>query len=248
MDFLLPLLPTLPQALGLVAVGAVAGLIRGLTGFGAALVIVPGLSLFLDPTHAVAVNILAVGSTNIPLLAGARREADYRTVGWFFAACVVALPFGVHLLTVLPAQTLETAIGVSVILASLLLSRPRFRLAKAGPGLKLGAGALSGLMNGAVGMGGPPVILLLLALPIPPVVTRASLILHFTLLNLLSLTALVWNGLIDARTMVLAGILIPPLLAMAWLGERWFRRSGGANFRPIAIGVLLVTGIAALLD
>ncbi|QJE73529.1 sulfite exporter TauE/SafE family protein [Aerophototrophica crusticola] len=246
-EWLLPLLPNVWQALGLILVGVVAGVIRGLTGFGAALVIVPGLSLFLDPAHAVATSMVAIAATNIPLLTGAWKEADGRTVAVFYLGCLAALPFGVYLLLVLPAEVLEKAIGASVIVASLLLSRPRFRLERAGLPLKLGAGAMAGLMNGSVGMGGPPVILLLLALPIPAAVQRASLILFFTCLNFTSVALLAWNGLIDGQVLVWGTVLCVPLMLAAKWGERLFRKAGGAHFRPIAIGVLVVTGVAAIL-
>jgi len=239
-------LPTLPYLAGVLAVGMIAGIIRGLTGFGAALVIVPGLSLFVDPKLAVAAGMVAIAVTHLPLLPGARRNADYRTVLTCYMASVAALPLGVHLLVSLAPRTLQAAIGLSVILASLLLVRPGPRLPRAGVPIKLGAGLLSGMMNGSVGMGGPPVILLLLALPIPPVVARASLIVYFALLNATSLTLMAFQGLVDARTLLWAGLLIVPLALAARIGEMLFHRGGAAHFRPIALAVLVLTGLAAL--
>lgn len=244
---MIDLIPSAGMAAGLMLVGALAGVIRGLTGFGAALVTVPGLTLFMAPEQAVATNLLALTATNAALLHGARKEADYRTVGLFMLACVPALPLGVHLLTALPAEVLTNAIGISVIVASLLLARPRFRLASAGVPLKLAAGGASGVMGGAVGMAGPPVILLLLALPIPPAVARASLILFFTLQNMVLLAILLWAGLVDAQTGVWAVIVGLPLVLAGRVGELLFRRGWSNHFRPIAIGVLVLTGIAAIL-
>ncbi len=243
---MLELLPAPGMAAGLALVGAIAGVIRGLTGFGAALVIVPGLTLFMPPEQAVATNLLALTATNAMLLHGARKEADHRTVGVFMLACVVTLPLGVHLLTALPAEVLKNAIGISVIAASLLLARPRFRLASAGLPLKGLAGGLSGLMGGAVGMAGPPVILLLLALPTPAAVARASLILFFTLQNLVLLGLLLWAGLIDRQIVAWAVVVGVPLVLAGRAGELLFRRGWSAHFRPIAIGVLVLTGVAAL--
>lgn len=241
------LLPSPGQAAGLLVVAGIAGIIRGLTGFGAALVIVPCLTFFLPPQEAVPTSVAAIASTNLPLLRGAWREGDRRLALLFLAGCLPAIPLGVHLLASLPPDLVRRAIGICVILAALLLLNRRFRLTKPGPVLKLGAGALGGLLNGGVGMGGPPVILTLLAMPVTPLVARATLILYFTGLNLLSIAALWRQGLFTHHNLVWSLLMIPPLVGAAHLGEKWFRHSGGAAFRPIAIGILILTGIAALL-
>lgn len=240
-------LPTPGQAIGLLLVALVAGIIRGLTGFGAALIIVPCLSLFLDPAEAVPTSVAAIAATNLPLLRGAVKEGDRRMVLLFLAGCLPAIPVGVYLLASLPADLVRRAIGICVILAALLLLNKRFRLTRAGWGFKIAAGGLGGFLNGAVGMGGPPVILTLLAMPISPLTARATLILYFTGLNLLSIAGLWWQGLFNKHTLIWSLLMIPPLVGAAHLGEIWFRRSGGKQFRSIAIGLLIVTGIVALL-
>jgi uncharacterized membrane protein YfcA len=243
---LVDLLPTPTQAVGLLAVALVAGVIRGLTGFGAALLMVPGLSLFLHPAEAVPTSMMAIAATNLPLLPGAWRESDKRMVAICLVGCLATIPFGIWLLAVLPADILRRAIGASVVVAGLLLLHRGFRLKQAGHGLKLLAGAVSGLMNGSVGMGGPPVILIMLAMPLAPAVARASLILYFSGLNSISVIGMTWAGLFTKHTLVWSLLIIPPLVGAARLGEIWFRRGSGAQFRPIAIAVLIGTGVVAL--
>lgn len=228
-------------------VGLFAGVIRGLTGFGAALVIAPGLTLFMSSELAVPTNMVAICATNLPLVVGARREADYHSAGWFFAGSAIALPFGVWLLATLPRETLEWAIGLSVIVAALLLARPKFRLTNVTRPFKVGAGMIAGLMNGSVGMGGPPVILTLLASGVPPVTSRATLIVYFTAMNAVSVAIMAIGGLIDTRILIWAAIIVPPLALGQRGGEILFRRGWSNHFRPIAIGLLVATGVVALL-
>ncbi|WP_029014815.1 sulfite exporter TauE/SafE family protein [Niveispirillum irakense] len=240
-------LPTLGQAIGLLLVALVAGIIRGLTGFGAALIIVPCLSLFLSPAEAVPTSVAAIATTNLPLLRGAVKEGDRRMVLLFLAGCLPTIPLGVYLLASLPPDLVRRAIGICVIIAALLLLNRRFRLTRPGWGLKMAAGGIGGFLNGAVGMGGPPVILTVLAMPLSPLTARATLILYFTGLNLLSIASLWWQGLFSPHTLIWSLLMIPPLVGAARLGELWFRRNGGSQFRPIAIGLLVITGIVALL-
>ncbi|MFM2044103.1 MAG: hypothetical protein RLY86_2679 [Pseudomonadota bacterium] len=243
---MMELLPSAATIAGLLLVGAVAGVIRGLTGFGAALVMAPALTLLTDPVRAVVVTMVAICATNLPLALGARREAAYPTVGWFLAGCLPGLPLGVWLLTALPREQLEWAIGLSVIAAALLLSRPSFRIARLTRGGKLAAGALSGLMNGGVGMGGPPVILALLAAGVPAASSRATLILYFTGLNAVSVALMAGTGLIGAEALVWAALLVPTLALAQKAGEWLFRRGGDRHFRGIAIALLVATGVMAL--
>lgn len=245
---MLTLLPSFPIFLGLLLVGLGAGVIRGLTGFGAALVIAPGLTLFMDPALAVPTNMVAICATNLPLVVGARREADYRTVGWFAAGCAVTLPLGVWLLATLPRETLQWAIGLTVIVAALLLARPQVGIATLTRPLKLAAGLVSGVMNGAVGMGGPPVILALLAARVPAVTSRATLIVYFTVLNAISVTLMAVGGLIDTQVLLWAGIIVLPLALGQRVGELLFRRGWSNHFRPIAIALLVATGVVALIQ
>lgn len=243
---MLDLFPAPAILAALVLIGAVAGVIRGLTGFGAALVIAPALTLLTDPAMAVVTNMVAICATNLPLVVGARREADYPTVAWFFAGCLLGLPVGIWVLTTLPREVLEGAIGISVIVAALILARPRIRIARMTRALKLAAGAVSGAMNTGVGMGGPPVILTLLAAHVPPATSRATLILYFTVLNVVSVTAMAFAGLINGTVLLWAALIIPSLTLAQRGGELLFRRGWSRHFRPIAIALLVATGVLAL--
>jgi uncharacterized protein len=238
--------PGLGAIIGCILAGALAGLIRGLTGFGAALVMVPVLSLFLSPVDAVVANLVALILTNIPLLVQSRQDIDRSLVKVLFLGNLAGLPLGVWLLSSLPAEHLQDGIGACVIGAALLLANPRFRLSHAGPVLRSGTGGLSGLLNGAVGMGGPPVILLLLALHVPPPTARASLVLFFTLQNTVSLGLMAATGLLNRQSLLYAALLVPPLLLTTQVGHALFNRGWSSRFRSLAIGILLLTGAAAL--
>jgi len=241
------LVPAPALLAGIIAVGMAAGFIKGLTGFGAALILSPGLTFFMDPTHAVATNVLTVALSNIPLLPGAKADADRPTAFTFYAGCLLGLPLGVWLLVSLPKKMLEAAIGITVIIASLLLLKPGVKARLLSRPLKLGAGLVGGMLNGSVGMGGPPVILALLAARTPPAVSRATLIVFFTLLNFTSVALMALGGVIDRQTLVLAALILPAMLLAQRGGELLFRRGWSKGFRPIAIALLVGTGVAALL-
>jgi uncharacterized protein len=59
---------------------AVAGLVRGITGFGGAMVMTPALSVLIGPTRAVVVALVLETSAAIQLLPDALRKAQWKSV------------------------------------------------------------------------------------------------------------------------------------------------------------------------
>src|SRR4051812_23305853 len=156
-----------------VVIGALAGIIRGITGFGGAMVMSPPLALLFGPRLAVPVVLLLESIAAAPMLVQTRREVRWRVMLPIIAAACVTVPFGGYVLLTADPQTLRRAIAVIVIVFALLMllgwrySGPQ-RTASA-----VGLGGVAGAMLGATSVGGPPVILYLLAGPDRVETTRA---------------------------------------------------------------------------
>jgi len=74
-----PALP--PEAVVLAGcVAALAGIIRGITGFGGAMVMAPPLALLLGPRIAVPVTMLLEGIAALPMLWQTRDAVRWRTI------------------------------------------------------------------------------------------------------------------------------------------------------------------------
>ncbi len=241
MDALSILLPAL-------LIGCVAGLVRGLSGFGAGLVMVPLLLLVAPPEDVVPASVLAILFGSLPQLPAAWREADRRFVGWIGAAALAALPFGTWVLLAAPAEGLKRGIGVFVVLSSLALAGARSWRARPSTARHLAVGAGCGLAAGAVGLPGPPIVLYLLACRLPAAAARGTLITFFVGLGLAQLAGLAAAGMVDLRVLALAAALTPGMVLCGWAGGRIFRRTGDRHYRALAVLLLLATGAAAFLD
>ena len=199
-----------------------AGILRGFTGFGFALAAVPVITLFIDPAAIVpAVPIVA-------MIAGAKQfhrawgKANWPAIRRLLAGAILGTPFGVLALTLLPANVMRIVIGVTLLAAVLLLWRG-YKFRKAPPtSAQLGIGLVSGLLNGATAMGGPPVILYFLASPEGVVVGRASLLIYFLFISIWSIAMQAASGLIDLRVIVLALLMIPVMAIGNAIGDRLF--------------------------
>jgi len=200
---------------GLVALAA--GVIRGITGFGGAMVMAPPLALLLGPTVAVPVTLLLEGIAAMPMLWQTRRLVRWPLIGPIIAAACVMIPVGGYILVMADALTLRRAIAAAVIVCALLmLSGWRY----SGPhrlGTSVAFGALSGTMTGAIAIGAPPVILYLLSGSDPVATTRANLTFYLIGISLAALLMLWTRDVLDLRS--------------AWVGRA---RRRGHNSASIA--------------
>jgi uncharacterized membrane protein YfcA len=229
------------------AVTAAAGLVRGFSGFGAALVLAPGLTLVMAPRQAVTMTVLLNLSTILQLLLPALRETRWRDVGPMGGAAALAIPFGTWILTTLDAVVIRRTIGAVVLGFSLvLLAGWRYRGARTQPANLL-VGALGGLLTGATGFGGPPLILYFLAGDRPMAENRAGFISFFFLTQIVTVPVFLWQGLVTWELIWRTALLVPVYLVATHIGARLFRRSSEHLTRLIALGFLVLIGATTLL-
>lgn len=234
-------------AIGLL-IALVGGLVRGTTGFGAAMVMTPALALLIGPRAAVPVTLLLETFAALPMLPAAARIARWRLLAPISAAALLTVPLGGWLLAGASPHVLRRAIALTVIVFSLaLLSGRRYQGA---PRLStsLGLGALSGIMLGATSIGGPPIIIYLLSGPDPAAVIRASLTLYVVLISAAGLTVLGAGGLLDAYTLRYAGWLALPFAGGVIIGSRLFSRLLDLQFRRFTMAFMLVVAVGVLLS
>jgi uncharacterized protein len=232
-----------------VALAAVltAAVIRGYSGFGFAMVAVTGMSLVMPPALVVPVVLLLEVVASIQLLPQVWRDISWVSLRCLFAGSVAAIPLGVFLLASLPETPMRVGISVLVLATAILLARG-FSL-KRMPGCKftLWVGVLCGVFNGAAAIGGPPAILFYLSSPAGVPVSRASIIVYFLGIDLITLAIAAYRQLVTVQTLTLAAACLIPLIAGIALGSRIFQRIDQAPFRRNVLYLLMALASAGLL-
>ena len=216
--------------------------VRGLTGFGMAILLVPILALALPPVAAVLLaNFLSVfiGLSEIRrLLRGAERSA------WIIIALVaVTTPAGLYLLSITTPDIARVVIALIAVSAFFAILLPRRGALDHRPATTGAVGLMSGLMTGYAGMPGPPVVPYYVGRDIPREVAKASMMLIFTCASSVGLASGAAMGVLDWHLGLLALLLFPAVLLGNWLGDR---ASGRIEDRTWRTCVGLVLGGAAL--
>jgi hypothetical protein len=219
-----------------------ASLLRGFTGFGFSLAAVPLLSLALPPAKVVPFVVVLQVIVGGVGLRKAWQLCDWRAVRGLSPGLVLGIPLGLLVLTALSANTVRLAIGV-LILGSVLLLWRGFRLPPSPSPLVTSAVGLSaGVMSGLASMGGPPIVVYLLALSHEAAVVRASTIVYFMMSATFSLTAMSLSGLIDREILLWSVASVPLLVVGDSVGTWGFRRSRPHHHRWTALILLSVLG------
>ncbi len=230
-----------------IAIATIAGVIRGITGFGGAMVMSPPLALLLGPLVAVPVVLLLESVAAAPMLVQVRRLVRWRVIGPIIATACATVPLGTYVLLSVEPQVMRRVIaGVVIVFALLLLRGWRYaggqRLATS-----LGLGAVSGTMVGATSMGGPPVILYLLAGPDPIATTRANLTYFVGAISLAGVTALWLSGVLGPHGLALAAVIAPGYYLGMVAGTRLFARFNDQRFRQFTLVFMMAVSTGILL-
>ena len=231
--------------LDLLAAGVilVAAFVRGYSGFGFALIGVAGISLVTAPAVAVPVVLVLEVAASLLLLPPVLREVRWRPVALLLAGAVVLTPVGAAVLIHAPANAMRVALAAVIALAALLLLRaPAAHRAPGVPGT-LAVGGVAGLLNGAFGTSGPPIVLFFVGSERAAAVSRASMMACFLVLDAVAVVSFAVGGLIDRAALVTVLWCVPALVVGSWLGHRAFHGSDLTRFRQRVLWILVVLAV-----
>lgn len=224
------------------AAAALAGLVRGYTGFGAAMVFVPVASVVYGAHVAVPLVFLMDVPPTVPLVIGGLRRCDPRAIGWLALGACLAIPLGVWGLSALPEEPVRWVIAVAILVTVVALAAGWRYRGPAGRAVSLGVGGASGLLGGLASLYGPPVILFWLSGQDDAARVRANVMVYFGVTTVVSGASL-WIAGLFHRDILLGALALAPLYgALIWVGARAFRVLPERLFRPFAL--LLIAGAA----
>jgi uncharacterized membrane protein YfcA len=229
------------------AISVFAGMVRGFSGFGAAMVMTPAFSALYGPAVGISLCLLLEVAVAFPLLPRALKYVDWHRIGVLLVAAVVGAPIGNLVLTQVAPEPMRWAISLIVLSAvALLASGWRFR-GKPRAATTLAAGGVSGFLNGLSGMAGPPIVFYYLAGQETAERVRANLTTYFIFVDLMTLAVFAGRDLIGWQTAVHALWLIPAIVAGGLLGERLFPLASERFYRRLAFTLLVAVAIGSLI-
>ena len=232
----------LPYAIG---IAALAGLVRGFSGFGSALIHIPLIAALYNPRIAAVTILLIDFAAAIPLSVREFSRCNWRDVLPVTITAALAIPFGALALVLVDPVTLRWFIAFLIFLLLVPLALGwRYRGEAKWP-ISVGVGLISGIGAGAVQIGAPAVVLYWLGTTRHVATMRANLMIFLLLLDATGCVVYAAKGLLTADGVALALLLgLPFFVAMA-AGAYFFHGSSDTTYRRIAYAII---GAAAFLS
>ena len=230
------------------AVLFLATFVRSTFGFGEALIAVPLLALIMPVDVAAPLAVLVSITVAVILLVQDWRHVHVRSVGWLVLSTLVGTPLGLLLLTRFDGGIVKICLGVLIVAFSLysLLSRKKARLAD--DRLAWTFGFAAGVLGGAYGMNGPPLVMYGALRGWSPRHFRATLQGYFLPASVMAMAGYWLAGLWAPEVTHDYLVSLPVVIAAIFLGQAVNGRLDGRLFlRCIHVG-LVVIGVTLVLQ
>jgi uncharacterized protein len=235
----------------------VATTVHGITGFGTGQITMGVLPFIRDPGQASIVVSIIVFITNLRVLWSVKDAFNWKD--WLIpvVGLLVGLPIGIWLFGSLEQDQIRMAIGIVMLIATILILLTRqipaisqwIKESGYQPGWKSGvvAGLLSGISGGAVSIPGPPMIVYGAFLVETdywnPKQMKAIFTAFFATNLLYRLLALTYTGDVTGELVLEAVFITPAIFIGAWLGIKLFDRLPREIFRWMLIAFLFVLSL-----
>jgi uncharacterized membrane protein YfcA len=230
----------------LVAVLGLAATVQVLTGFGFGLIALAILGIVMDLRDAMVVIAPAGLLLNIVLFVRLRGEFSLEDTVPLLVACLIGVPAGVWLLLNLGPRSLRwllAAVMIGTVVHRVWMAQRQrahpWHPVKAG----IPCGLLSGILGGAFGAGGPPVVTYLVNRPVNRFRHVATVQVAAALASLVRVGEFARGGLYRQAegTAILAALLA--VLAGVLVGGRLLNRFSDAGVRRAVLALLFLGGL-----
>jgi hypothetical protein len=219
----------------LVAAAAAAFVVSASVGLGGSLILVPTLSIALGAKEGIALAALLLAVNNMPKLWVYWHNVPWRAAAWVILLTILGAYLGALALVHTPEWAIQVAVIVTIAL-SLAFERVGSgrRLKGSAPPIAFAAGATSGF-SGTSG-------------PLKGIALRNLRLNRFHLVGAASAVSLAGDAaktsvyaeasLLDTQSFVVAGVLIPVMIASTLAGRRINRGLGERGYAVLFWGVM----------
>ena len=237
--------PAISDLIPVVVFVGIAACIYMIAGFGFALFAVPSISLFMPVTEAVSLLTL-LGLTSVLRQSFALREHIDRPSAIRFSLWAVAgMPVGYWIVNVISDQALRIFLGVSTIIATVVLLR-RSENHTSHPAVESSFAFASGVLNVSIGTNGSPLVFALQGRRLTPNQFRATIAVIFAVSAVVTGTIFAFDGRYSSHILLLAVCALPSWLIGTLTGRNVADKINQQQFRSVVLVLLAITGISTL--
>jgi uncharacterized protein len=222
-----------------------AAFVQVLSGFGFALLAMPLMTLAISTKEAVVISTLLGAGITVFQAWHSRAAVDRQIARRMVIGAYAGMPLGLWVYIAVDEQVLRAMLGVSVLIAVVLLAG-RISLAHVGNGLDFGSGFASGVLNTSLSTNGPPLVFVLQARQLGPDAFRGTINTVFACCNVLGIALFVLAGKVHHDGVLAAAVALPALIAGQLLGFPLRRHVTGERFRVLVLGLMVLAAVTTI--
>ena len=225
----------------ILAVLFLATFIRSAFGFGEALVAVPLLALVLPVQVAAPLAVLVSITVALVVVLQDFRHVHLRSAGALVLATLFGIPLGLVLLKLAPEPVIKAILGIFIIAFALYSLAGRNQRELKNDRLAPFFGFSAGVLGGAYGMNGPPLVIYGVLRGWTPTQFRATLQGYFLIASIAGMLGYALTGLWTRAVSHYFLLSLPLAVIAIFIGNAVHRRLSGSRFLMcVHIGLALI--------
>ena len=227
----------------ILAIVFIASLVRSTFGFGESLIAVPLLILFMPIEIAVPLSVLISIFIAAIIVVQDRKEIHFESAKWLIIFAALGIPIGLYLLIYGNENVTKALLGLLIILyaAYSLISKNTFQLKTDNKIWLFACGFLSGILGGAYGLNGPPLVIYGNLRGWTAKNFRATLQAYFLPASIIGMFGYWYKDLWDWKVTYYFLISIPVIVPAIFLGRYFNNQLKDSTFlKYIYVGLIFV--------
>ncbi|MDB5116853.1 MAG: sulfite exporter TauE/SafE family protein [Mucilaginibacter sp.] len=228
----------------------IATMFRSAFGFGESLVAVPLLALWVPLNVAVPLSVLVSISIAAVVVVQDWKKIHFRSAGGLILFTLIGIPLGLLLLLYMDERVVKAILGTVIALFSiyLLLGKQLKELKTDNFAWLFGCGLLAGILGGAYGINGPPLVIYGAKRRWSAQHFRATLQGYFLVASIVGMIGYWLSGLLVTSVIHYYLLSLPVMLPAVFIGRFINHRFHGENFFKYVYVVLLGIGLFLLIN
>jgi len=223
-----------------------AGIVRGFSGFGTAMIFLPVAGKYFEPVTAIIVLTIMDLCGPAFIVPKALQDAYKPDLARLIGGMIITLPIALYFLLNMETELFRYIVSVlALILVFVLAAGWRFKR-QLNSGALIGLGGIAGVSGGIAGVPGPPVILFYMASKHPIKVIRANNLLFLFGFDIFALLFLSIASVLNIYAVVLGLILAIPMGLGNVIGALLFNPDKEKVYRKIAFCIITISALTGL--
>ena len=223
-----------------------AGIVRGFSGFGTAMIFLPVAGKYFEPVTAIIILTIMDLCGPALLVPRALRDAYKPDLFRLIGGMILTLPIALYFLLNMETELFRYIVSILALMLVIVLATGWRFEGQLNSGALIGLGGIAGVSGGIAGVPGPPVILFYMASTHPVKVIRANNLLFLFGFDIFALFFLSIASVLNLYAVVLGLILAIPMGLGNVIGAVLFNPGKEKLYRKIAFCIITLSALTGL--